>query len=202
MRSLLIASTAALALAVAACGNNPSGEEAAEANLEANTTEDIAANMNMDGNASADATTPGSPLAAADFASTVAASDMFEIESGKLAAAQGSTEEIKSFGRQLQADHQKSTSNLKAAASRASPPITPSPSLTPEQQADLDALRGASGAEFDRLFHEQQVKAHQKALGVLQSYAQGGDSEPLKTFADTAAAAVRMHLDKINGMQH
>jgi putative membrane protein len=39
----------------------------------------------------------------------------------------------------------------------------------------MQALKAAGSEEFDRTFTQQQVQAHQKALALVQSYAQSGD---------------------------
>ena len=193
-RSITFAAGAALALALAAC------DRPAEVNADNATGNATAENIDMGNNLVGNETAAVVAMAAADFASTIAASDMFEIESGKLAAEKGTSAEIKDFGTMLQADHKKSTDELKAAGAKAEPAITPAPTLTGEQQANLDKLKAASGAEFDRMFAEQQVAAHQKALDALRAYSAGGDAQPLREFATKAATVVEGHLEKARGL--
>lgn len=190
-RSTTLAVGAALALIVTAC------EKPADTTAN-NAVENVDTGTNLAGNNAA----PVTALPAAEFANTIAASDMFEIESGKLAAEKGSSEAIKSFGSTLQTDHAKSTADLKAAAAKAEPAITPAPALNAEQQANLDKLKAASGAEFDKLFGEQQVAAHEKALATLQAYSAGRDAPALREFATKAATVVQGHLDKAHGLGH
>jgi putative membrane protein len=190
-RSTTFAAGAALALIVTAC-EKPADTTANNAVENVDTGTNLAEN-----NVAAVA-----PLPAAEFGNTIAASDMFEIESGKLAAEKGSSEAIKSFGSTLQTDHTKSTADLKAAAAKAEPAITPAPAMTAEQQGNLDKLNAASGAEFDKLFGEQQVAAHEKALATLQAYSAGGDVPALREFATKAATVVQGHLDKAHGLGH
>lgn len=190
-RSTTFAAGAALALIITAC------EKPADVAAD-NALENLDTGSNL-AEANAAAVTA---LPAAEFANAVAAIDMFEIESGKLAAAKGTSEAVKGIGAALQTDHKKSSDDLKAAAAKADPAITPAPALTAEQQANLDKLKAASGAEFDRLFGEQQVAAHEKALGVLQAYSAGGDAPALREFATKAATVVQGHLDKAHGLAH
>ena len=49
----------------------------------------------------------------------------------------------------------------------------------------LDQLKAANGADFDRVFIDQQTNAHQKALAMLQNYVGNGNSQPLKDFAES-----------------
>lgn len=188
-RSITFAAGAALALVLAAC------EKPADVAAD-NAVENLDTGTNLAGNETAAVT----PMVGDDFANSVAASDMFEIESGKIAAQKGTSAAIKDFGTMLQTDHKKSTADLMAAGSKVEPAIKPAPALTAEQQANLDKLKAASGAEFDRMFAAQQVAAHQKALAALQAYSAGGDAQALREFATKTATVVQGHLDKARGL--
>jgi putative membrane protein len=190
-RSILLAATACLALAVGGC--NKSAETA---NNEMATANEMAANE-MTNEVTAPAT---APLATADFIAAVAASDMFEIEAGKLAETKGSTPAIKDFGKMLQADHKSSTDQLKAAVAQ-TPTTMPAAAMTAEQKDMLDTLKAANGADFDRVFLEQQIDGHQKALTMLNAYAAGGTDEPIKQFATKVTPVVQSHLDKAKELQ-
>ena len=193
MRTNSIMLAGALAIAVAGCSSSDN-EASNDLTIDNSVGTDISAN---DTNAaSADATMPTD---AAGFANMVAASDMYEIESGKLAADRAASADVKSFAAQLQTDHSKSTADLKAAAQGAG--ITVTPALDAEKQGMLDALKAAKGDDFDRLFIDQQTTAHQKALQLLQNYASAGDKDALKAFATKATAVVEGHLNHLNGIK-
>jgi putative membrane protein len=189
-RTIRIAATASIALALAACDR---ADETAISN-----ETDNASLANASGGGDSNAT---APVAAADFVNQVAASDRFEIESGQLAANKATSAEVKTFAQMLVRDHQKSTADLKAAAAQATPQLTPDPALDAEKQGMLSGLQAANGADFDRLFIEQQLAAHEKALALLQSYSAGGDSESLRGFAAQAASVVEGHLEKVRGLR-
>jgi putative membrane protein len=193
MRLLLTAAAASLAIATAACQKAAETPDPAANDL-AMTEESMANDINMAGMAA-------TPMAATDFASTVAASDMFEIATGRLAQANATNAELKSFGSMLVTDHAKSTADLKTAAAAATPPVALPAAMPAELQAKVDALVAAKGAEFDRLFLEQQKDGHQKALDALKSYAASGDAPALRSFAEKAVPVVQAHLDKLEGMK-
>jgi putative membrane protein len=194
MRIAKLTGVAAIALAAAACNNEQASNDIS---TEANLAEDAAANDVLGGNAMpADAALPTD---ASGFATAVAASDLYEIESSKLAASKSSSAEVKKIAAQLLTDHQKSTADLKTAASEAK--VTVTPALDAEKQGMIDALKAAEGAEFDRLFLAQQKTAHQKALTLLQSFASGGTEAPLKAFATKASGVVEGHIENLNSMR-
>lgn len=194
MRTNGLMMVAALALTAAACNNNGAGSDLS---TETNLAEDAAVNdvlgAGQPGNDAADL-----PIDAAGFANAVAASDLFEIESARLAATKTGSAEVKAFAQHLLTDHEESSAELKAAAAEASPPVTVTPALDAEKQAMLDQLKTANGPDFDRRFIDQQTNAHQKALLLLQNYVGGGKSQPLKDFASKATTTVQGHLEHLN----
>lgn len=185
--SMIVMGTAALALA--ACGSdNPDGSAAPSETAPADTAAQPGESM--------PGTSPeaGAPATAQGFVETIGASDMFEVESSKLAQTMSKTDAVKSFADMMVKDHTKSTADLKAAANQASPRIAVRPKLTAEQQGDLDRLK-ASGAGFDRLYAELQVAGHERALAALEGYARAGESPPLKEFASKTAVVVSQHFE-------
>jgi putative membrane protein len=201
MRALGFSTAVALALLTAACGD---GKPDTNANLttDLNAVDDAAMNDVLGVNEATDnEAAVVNPTDANGFATALAASDLFEIQSGKLAENRAVSAEVKAFGRQLVADHSQSSSQLKAAAAQATPAVTVMPAMDAEKQGMLDQLEAAKGADFDRLFIDQQTRAHQQALNLLQNYAGGGDQQPLRDFATKAGKVVEMHLDRLNGMK-
>ena len=192
MRIATLTTVAAFALAAAACNNNDAGNDVS---TDVNLAEDAAANDVLGANQMGNAAT-AAPTDAAGFANAAAATDLYEIESARLAADKARNSEVKSLAQHIRTDHEKSASELKSAASTAN--ITVDPKLDAEKQRMLEQLRAASGAEFDRLFVEQQRTAHEKALALLQRYSSNGDNEALKGFATKTAATVKGHLDHAN----
>ena len=192
-------SVAFFAVVIGAAGCNRT-DATNDISTEANLAADSAANDVLGANEQI-SDSSGLPTDAAGFANAVAASDMFEIESAKIAADKASSAGIKSFADQLRTDHEKSSVDLKAAAAKGTPPVTVTPKLASEQQAMLDQLKSATGADFDRRFIDTQTNAHQKALAVLQNYTGKGDSVPLKEFASKAATVVEGHLEHVNSIR-
>ena len=177
------------ALALAACGQK--GETY-------NTDTNVAIDNGMAVNTTAAAPLPSS---AQGFANTAAASDRFEIESSKLAQAQGSSAAVKSFAGKMITAHEGSTAKLKTTVAGLSPAITPDDTLSAGQQADLDSLRNLKGAEFDTAYAAAQVKAHQEALDALKGYAATGDTPALKDFANGLVPTVTAHLNMAKNLK-
>lgn len=185
--------------ALAACGGGSNSANVTMSGNDALATDDTAMMGNAADNMAA-APDAAAPMNEQQFADTMAASDMFEIESAKLAQEKATAAPVKEFAAMMIKDHTASTGKLKDAAGRANPAITPQPVMKSDQTANLEALRNASGAAFDSLYKQQQVAAHQQALSALRAYAASGDVPTLKTFAGETATVVERHLQHVSAM--
>lgn len=186
MRYAAFVATSAVALALAGCGGN--SEPDAQATPGAETM--------------GAASPAASPAASAGqtFANTAASSDVFEIESSRLAADKAASAKVRSFAQTMVEHHTESTAKLQTAAAAATPPITPAAQLSPLQQQTLDGLKAKSGAEFDRAYAAAQVDAHQQTLEALRAYSAGGDVPSLKAFATETIPVVTAHLNMAKGL--
>ncbi len=195
MRLILTAAVASLTIVTSAC------QKPADNSADANLANDMAMNDGMASDMNMTNDMAMAPMMASDFTSTIAGSDMYEIAAGKLAQTMASDASLKTFGTMLVTDHGKSTAMLKTAAAAATPAVTLPTAMPADLHAKLDALKAAKGADFDKLFVEQQKDGHQKVLDALKSYAASGDQMSLKTFATNSAPVVQGHVDKLNAMK-
>ena len=132
-----------------------------------------------------------------DFVQEAAVSDMFEIQSSKLASSKLSGEE-KSFADQMIADHTKTSSQLTQAAQAANVPLPTG--LDSAHQKMLDTLSSESGDTFRRDYFSDQVSAHKDAVSLFQRYGDKGDNANLKSWAATTLPALQHHLDMAKGL--
>jgi putative membrane protein len=182
-------SAAIMSLSVAACsqGHDDANAPSAVTNAEANATP--SANP-----ASTDLSTTD-VTKAPNFVTLAASSDMFEVQSSKIALQRSTNPDVKRFAQMMIDAHTKTTAALKgliAGQSNLSPPTA----LSADLQSKLDALGSVSPADFDKTYLNDQIDGHQSALNVMQRYAKDGDLEPLKQFAAHTAPTVQQHLDK------
>jgi putative membrane protein len=200
MRKLMIAAAPlALALALAACGTKSSDTAAATENTVSNAADDAG---NAISNAAGDVKEAVTPTPTGqEFVDKAAKSDAFEIASAKLAKDKAASPDIKAFARMMVEDHTGSTAKIKSAAAKATPALTPDPTLTDDQNSKLADLGKLSGADFDKEYASQQVDAHETALSLMTVYADKGDVPSLKTAAGDIMPKVQTHLDKIKAIK-
>jgi putative membrane protein len=128
-----------------------------------------------------------------EYASTVAADDLFEIAAATVAIHKTHNADVRDLARALIPTHQQSLARLKAAAASARPPIAVKPAINPDQQAKLEALQSLAGPAFDHTFLQQQIDAHEAALKLIAGFAEDGDVPSLKQHAQSIEPAVHEH---------
>jgi len=149
---------------------------------------------------------PGAPApglaertAAPAYASMAMSGDNYEIESSKLALETAVNPDVRAFAEMMIADHGRMDADLKAAGKAASIG-NPAGTRAPEV-AMLKELRAVSKDKRERLYVDQQVAAHEKALTLHQGYAAQGDNPGMRAVAAAAVPVVQHHLDEIRRIQ-
>src|SRR5256885_11152095 len=130
----------------------------------------------------------------ADFVKQVAISDMFEIESSKLAQQKGNAAE-KTFASQMVTDHTKTSTELKGLVSSGKVKAELPTALDSSHQSKLDKLKAADGKDFSSDFDSMQAGAHKDAVSLFERYAKGGDNPDLKNWAGETLPALKHHLE-------
>jgi putative membrane protein len=120
---------------------------------------------------------------------------MFEIETSKLALYKATMPSVKTYAQMMIDEHTKSTAELKPAAQAAGIPVPAA--LPADKQAKVDALRGLSGAEFDRQYLADQRSGHQETLAKVNSYLASAAAGPLKDHASKVTGVVQKHLNSL-----
>jgi putative membrane protein len=130
----------------------------------------------------------------ADFVKEVAISDLFEIESNKLAQDKGNAAE-KSFASQMITDHTKTSTELKGLVSSGKVKAELPAALDSSHQSKLNKLKGENGKDFSSEFDSMQVSAHKDAVSLFERYAEGGDNADLKDWAGKTLPTLKHHLE-------
>jgi putative membrane protein len=135
----------------------------------------------------------------AEFAKMAAASNMFEIQSSKLALTRSTDEATKTFAEHMIADHTKAGQEMMPAAK--ADKIKIPEKLDQKHQAKLDALKSADKSTFDKMYQAEQLKAHEAAVALFTEYAKNGEKGELKTFAVKTLPTLEEHLAEVQKMK-
>lgn len=185
-------------------GNNTMRSNANTAAVNSNTNNTASnmnsgANMNSNANMNSGANMTGATTDPSGFMTQAARSDLSEIEMGKLVASKAANAEVKQFAQQMVADHTRTSGEMKPLAAKKNVTLPAEPDAA--QKTMMDTLSKLSGAELDREYMRGQVAAHERAVNLFQSQADGGTDAEAKAFAAKHLPALKMHLDmarKIN----
>jgi putative membrane protein len=129
------------------------------------------------------------------YVENAAMSDLFEIESSRLAQQRGTLPSVKTYAEMMIEEHSKSSEELKAAALTAGIPLPPA--LPADKQAKLDALGRLTGDAFDRQYLADQRSGHQETLAKVNQYLAAAPPGPLKDHASKLTGVVQNHLNAL-----
>lgn len=134
-----------------------------------------------------------------DFMNQAAPGGMAEVELGRLAASQGMSKEVKTFGQKMVEDHSKANQELMQVAQQKK--VKLSSDLMPAHQETMEKLSKLRGAEFDRAYVRAMVEDHEKDVAAFDATAKNGVDADVKAFAAKTLPTLRMHLEMIREIQ-
>lgn len=140
----------------------------------------------------ASAPPPVAVTTATAFVPMATSSNLFEIESSRLALQRSQNREVRRYAQQMIRDHNMTTRRMATVVRRAGLPA-PQPAMIPKHQQMLATVEGA--ADFDAAYVNAQLMAHQEAVALFSSYASGGDVPQLREFAGATLPNLQMHLE-------
>ena len=135
----------------------------------------------------------------ADFAVEAANGGMMEVKMGELAQMNGSSADVKGFGKMMVEDHSKANEELKSLASQKN--IMLPTTLGNDMQEKYDEMAKKTGKEFDKDYVDMMVKDHKHDVDAFKEEANDGKNADIKAFASKTLPTLEMHLQKIQSIQ-
>ncbi|HZP86735.1 MAG TPA: DUF4142 domain-containing protein [Burkholderiales bacterium] len=134
-------------------------------------------------------------ISAADrqFVHDAAIAGLGEVAKGKLAEQKAQDPQVRQFGERMVHDHSQANDRLKQIAKAKGIELPRSPGNTAQQ--DMNKLEKLSGDDFDRMYIEQQLSAHKKAIDEFRNEANAGKDADLRTFARDTLPTLEKHYD-------
>jgi putative membrane protein len=115
------------------------------------------------------------------FMKKAAKGGMMEVAMGNLAAQNGQSDDVKSFGKRMVTDHSKANDELKSIAS--------------QKGVTLPGKERTLKWDSDKAYMNMMLKDHEKDLAEFQEEAKTGSDPEVKKFAEDTAKMVQEHLD-------
>jgi putative membrane protein len=129
-----------------------------------------------------------------NFVTEAAQSDMFEIQSSKMALTSADAP-TKAFAQKMIDDHTKTTAELKAAVGNGEARASLPTDMSSAQESMLAKLRDLQGANFDKQYHGAQVSGHKDAVSLFRRYSRDGADAQLKDWAGKTLPTLQQHLE-------
>lgn len=180
MKAIAIFAAAAAAATLTACNSERSPEPVDRAQ------DAVAAPVGQ-----VSAATMGSNLVSA-YVPNAAMGDMYEIQAADLAIERSRNEDVKALATMIKADHTAASNAMKAMLPQAAPDMSAPASLDERRQGLIDNLRSASPANFDTVWIDQQIAAHNEALTLHRGFSD--QQSPLSTHARNVVPKIEAHL--------
>jgi putative membrane protein len=134
------------------------------------------------------------------FVDMATVSNMFEIQSSQVALEKSEQEDVRTFAQHMVDDHTKAAEDMKAAAEADGMTSVPT-ELDEKHQGMMDQLNAASGEEFDQLYTQMQVQAHEEAVGLFKGFSQSGGDSQLQAFAEATLPTLEEHYAETQELQ-
>ncbi|MNS34354.1 hypothetical protein D3C72_664780 [compost metagenome] len=135
------------------------------------------------------------------YVPAAAMGDMYEIQAADIALQRGSRADVKALAKMIKTDHTAASAALKTLAPTAAPEVGLPTDLDQRRKGLLDNLRTASAADFDKVYIDQQVAAHQEAVTLQRGFSHNGDAPSLAEHARTVLPKIEAHLQKAQEIQ-
>jgi putative membrane protein len=130
-------------------------------------------------------------LADSSFIRTAGSLGLLQQKLGKLAQDRASSEAVKSFGKEMEADYAKLNEELASAAKAAA---FPKPVLLREHKQQFDNFYRKSGDSFDKAYMAQAVQYQDEEVRLYEQESKGGRVVSLKQLATGKLATVQQRL--------
>ncbi len=128
-----------------------------------------------------------------EFAVSVADGGMLEVQLGKLAQSNASSQQVKSFAGMMVTDHTMTNEELKSLAAQKN--ISLPTALSDESQKKYEDLAAKTGKDFDDDYTDFMVKDHEKVIDRFKKEADKGDDVDLKSWASSKVPTLEHHLE-------
>jgi len=197
-RFLILMAAAALVIALG-CKKTETTENTTTTSTTDTTYTDTSATTTTTG------TTPTSTAASTlskddqEFATKAAQGNMSEVSLGQMAAQNGTSPDVKTFGNRMVNDHGKALDELKQWA--ANKGFTLPTDVSADQKATADKLSKKSGKDFDKTYADTMADDHEKDVKEFDKASKNAQDPDLKAWAAKTLPVIQDHLKMAKEMK-
>ena len=129
------------------------------------------------------------------FLRDIAQGGLAEVKMGQLATTKGTTDDVKTFGSRMVADHTQMAKDLSPIADEMG--VRLPKDLSKPDQAELEKLSKLSGDDFDKEYITVMLADHRNDLRAFRQESMATNDTALHAEIDKSAAVVREHMGMI-----
>lgn len=137
----------------------------------------------------------GSPTREGGFWNRALMSGMANVEFSRIALDKIQDREIRQFAQTAITEHTKINEQLRSLAPREN--VSLPSDLDPEHRVMKQKMLGVSGDEFDRVYVDVMLRAHEDAVELYEHQAETATRAEAKSFAERTLPIIREHLKRI-----
>lgn len=130
------------------------------------------------------------------YVNSASMGDLYEVRAADIALQHGQSDGVKELARMIKADHTQATENLRSSMTADHKTDWLANDLDARRTGMLDNLTNAANSEFDKVYLEQQVAAHEEAVTLHNSFADKADEAQLSEHARMVLPKIQAHLEK------
>ena len=119
----------------------------------------------------------------------------FEIQSGQLALARSTNDNVRGYASRAIAEHTTAAQMLSKVRSEAGVLYAPDGTMGPRTTNELATLNGLQGPAFDAAFARAQLAVQTAAEAQMGAYSQNGKSGPLRRYAQEMLPKSKLLLE-------
>ena len=141
----------------------------------------------------------GAVLTDANIVALLDEANMADSSAGAVASKKATNKAVKDFARLMMSEHHALRKQGQQLAKQLN--VTPAPPannpVKPLAESEMAALNSTpKGAEFDRVYIEQEITAHQAVLDLVNNAEGQAQNEQLKALIEQAKPVIQKHLDQ------
>jgi putative membrane protein len=129
------------------------------------------------------------------FAEMARMSNLFDIETSKVALEKATSPEVRAYAKQMIDDHMRASELMQPASE--SEGIDLPTELDEQHRVQLEAIAKSQGQDFDKVYLSAQLEAHEQAVALFEGYASKGTPGALKDFAAKTLPTLQEHLQDV-----
>jgi putative membrane protein len=134
------------------------------------------------------------------YVTNAAMGDMYEIRAAEMALERSQNAEVRALAQMILNDHTAAGEALQGIVQSQQIDVQMPTELDERRQGLLDNLRDADN--FDEVFIDQQVAAHQEALTLHKGFADNEDAPELAAHASNAVPKLEAHLEQARALDN